>query len=124
MFLQIVVGAAVTAFGAGSASHVLITVFGATNTAIASLLAVLKSQGLPNRLRQDWNGWKELREFIELKEREIEMLMQGFGKEEEVAALDVWSLIKEIEARYKTMRLTLEANRPDTYIQVPHNRAA
>ncbi|KAH8686128.1 hypothetical protein BGZ60DRAFT_523390 [Tricladium varicosporioides] len=119
MFLQIVVGAAVTALGAGSANHILITVFGAANTALASLLAVMKSQGLPNRLRQDWNGWRELREYIEEKEREIEMLMQGFGKPEEIAGLDVWALIREIEARYRTMRLTLEANRPDTYIKVP-----
>ncbi|RDL35944.1 Uncharacterized protein BP5553_06556 [Venustampulla echinocandica] len=117
IFLQILVGASVTAFGAGSVSHILITVFGAANTALASLLAVMKSQGLPNRLRQDWNGWRELREHIEEKEREIDMLMQGHA--EGAANLDVWAAVREVEARYKTMRLTLEANRPDTYIQVP-----
>jgi hypothetical protein len=121
MFLQIIVGASVTAFGAGSANHVIITVFGAANTALASLLAVLKSQGLPNRLRQDWNGWRELREYIEEKEREIEMAISGRvpgmeGKEKEI---DVWKEIKGIEAKYSAVRLTNEANRPDTYIRVP-----
>lgn len=120
MFLQIIVGASVTAFGAGSASHILITVFGAANTALASLLAVLKSQGLPNRIRQDWNGWRELREFIEEKEREIEMIYAGrVGDGTKVELKDVWDIVKVIERRYNTVRLTCEANRPDTYIKVP-----
>lgn len=118
MFVQIIVGAAVTAFGAGDVDHTIITVFGATNTAVASLLAVLKSKGLPNRLRQDWNGWRELREYIEEKEREIDMRVQGHG--EGLPPLDIWATVRDIEARYQTMRLTLEANRPDTYIKVPH----
>lgn len=93
MFLQIIVGASVTAFGAGSASHILITAFGAANTALASLLAVLKSQGLPNRIRQDWNGWRELREYIEEKEREIEMIYAGrVGDGKEMELKDVWRL--------------------------------
>ena len=32
---------------------------------------------------------------------------------------DVWDVVKGIEARYNTVRLTAEANRPDTYIKVP-----
>lgn len=119
MFLQIIVGASVTAFGAGSANHVIITVFGAANTALASLLAVLKSQGLPNRLRQDWNGWRELREYIEEKEREIEMVISGKIPGTKGKEIDVWAEIKAIEARYSAVRLTSEANRPDTYIRVP-----
>ncbi|KAE8444352.1 hypothetical protein EG329_000662 [Mollisiaceae sp. DMI_Dod_QoI] len=119
MFLQIIVGASVTAFGAGSASHILITAFGAANTALASLLAVLKSQGLPNRIRQDWNGWRELREYIEEKEREIEMVFAGRipgieGSERELK--DIWDTVKGIERRYNLVRMTAEANRPDTYI--------
>ena len=92
--------------------------FGAANTALASLLAVLKSQGLPNRLRQDWNGWRELREYIEEKEREIEMAISGKipGTKKEI---DVWAEIKGIESRYSATRLTNEANRPDTYIRLP-----
>jgi hypothetical protein len=120
MFLQIVVGASVTAFGAGNSSHILITCFGAANTALASLLAVLKSQGLPNRIRQDWNGWRELREYIEEKEREIEMVISGrVPGAQGVKEIDVWETVRAIEARYNAVRLTSEANRPDTYIKVP-----
>lgn len=118
MFLQIIVGASVTAFGAGNASSILITAFGAANTALASLLAVLKSQGLPNRIRQDWNLWRELREFIEEKEREIELIVSG-KVEGRVEDLDVWGSVRMIEARYQNVRLTSEANRPDTYVRVP-----
>ena len=120
MFLQIIVGASVTAFGAGNSSHILITVFGAANTALASLLAVLKSQGLPNRIRQDWNAWRELREFIEETEREIEM---GDSKRiegvEGPKKLDVWQTVKKIEERYNSVRLNVETNRPDTYVPLP-----
>jgi hypothetical protein len=122
MFLQIIVGASVTAFGAGNASNVLITTFGAANTALASLLAVLKSQGLPNRIRQDWNLWRELREFIEEKEREIELVVSG-KVEGRIEDLDVWGSVRAIEARYQNVRLTNEANRPDTYIRVPPRTA-
>jgi hypothetical protein len=118
MFLQIIVGASVTAFGAGNASSILITAFGAANTALASLLAVLKSQGLPNRIRQDWNLWRELREYIEEKEREIELIVSG-KVEGRIEDLDVWGSVRTIEARYQNVRLTCEANRPDTYIRVP-----
>ena len=38
----------------------------------------------------------------------------GKGKE-----IDIWAEIKNIEARYNAVRLTAEANRPDTYIKVP-----
>jgi hypothetical protein len=118
MFLQIVVGASVTAFGAGKASPILITAFGAANTALASLLAVLKSQGLPNRIRQDWNLWRELREFIAEKEREIDLVVSG-KVEGRIEDLDVWGTVRLVEEKYQTIRLTCEANRPDTYIRVP-----
>jgi hypothetical protein len=118
MFLQIIVGASVTAFGAGSASHVLITAFGAANTALASLLAVLKSQGLPNRIRQDWNGWRELREYIEEQERRLDLIISGKieGSKED---LDVWKMVRTIEERYRAVRGSIETNRPDTYIPLP-----
>jgi hypothetical protein len=120
MFLQIIVGASVTAFGAATANHILITVFGAANTALASLLAVLKSQGLPNRLRQDWNMWRDLREYIEERERAIDMAFSGKlpGAAENQKDIDVQAEIKTIEGKYKDVKLTLEANRPDTYEKI------
>jgi len=94
-------------------------VFGAGNTALASLLAVLKSQGLPNRIRQDWNGWRELREWIEEKEREIELVVSGRVEGRKVEELDVWGMVRTVEEKYQANRLTSEANRPDTYIKLP-----
>jgi hypothetical protein len=120
MFLQIIVGAAVTAFGAGNSPHILITCFGAANTALASLLAVLKSQGLPNRIRQDWNQWRELREYIESTERNYELRLSGRVQGvEKVDDTEVWTKIKAIEEKYADVRLTNEVNRPDTYISLP-----
>jgi hypothetical protein len=48
---QVVLGAAVTALGASESSHILITLFGATNTIIAGVVAYLKSRGQPMRAR-------------------------------------------------------------------------
>ena len=48
---QVVLGAALTALGASESSHILITLFGATNTIIAGLIAYLKSRGQPMRSR-------------------------------------------------------------------------
>ncbi|KAL8689922.1 MAG: hypothetical protein Q9218_004516 [Villophora microphyllina] len=48
---QIVLGATLTALGASSSSHVLITIFGVANTIIAGLVAYLKSRGQPMRAR-------------------------------------------------------------------------
>jgi hypothetical protein len=51
LLAQVVIGAAVTALGASASSHVLITLFGATNTIIAGVVAYLKSRGQPMRAR-------------------------------------------------------------------------
>ncbi|KAJ9652762.1 hypothetical protein H2198_007989 [Neophaeococcomyces mojaviensis] len=48
---QVILGAALTALGASASSHILITIFGATNTIIAGLVAYLKSRGQPMRSR-------------------------------------------------------------------------
>jgi hypothetical protein len=116
MFLQIIVGASVTAFGAGNSSHVLITCFGAANTALASLLAILKSQGLPNRVRQDWIGWRDLRQFIEEEERRFERAVSGkLPDAREGEEPSVYNIIKKIEEKFHEVAWTCEANRPDGY---------
>ena len=51
LLAQVVIGAAVTALGASQSSHILITLFGATNTIIAGVVAYLKSQAQPMRAR-------------------------------------------------------------------------
>src|SRR5262249_16060048 len=51
LLAQVLLGAAVRALGASASSHVLITLFGATNTIIAGVVAYLKSRGQPMRAR-------------------------------------------------------------------------
>ena len=51
LLAQVILGAAITALGASESSHILITVFGASNTVIAGIVAYLKSRGQPMRSR-------------------------------------------------------------------------
>ncbi|KAL8666402.1 MAG: hypothetical protein Q9202_001425 [Teloschistes flavicans] len=112
-FGQIVVAAALTALGASSSSHVVITVLGAINTVIAGILTYLKGQGLPNRLRQYWNSLRKCREFIEEKEREC--AAEGWG-EDDTEGMDIDHEISVIIKMYHDVRQTAEDNTPDTYL--------
>lgn len=103
-FGQIVVAAALTALGASSASHIVITVLGALNTVIAGILTYLKGQGLPNRLRQYWNGLRKCREFIEEKEREC--AAEGWMEDEE--GMDIEHEIDVMVKMYHDVRQTAE----------------
>jgi hypothetical protein len=58
IILQIIFAATLTALGALASPHAAITLFVAVNTAVAGILALMKGQGLLNRLTQ---GWMELR---------------------------------------------------------------
>ncbi|KAI9775401.1 MAG: hypothetical protein M1839_001256 [Geoglossum umbratile] len=109
LMLQILLAAALTALGASSAKHTIITAFGAANTILAGTVALLKGQGLPNRLRQDWNTWRDLRDYIEEKEREI-----GCGK----PGVDVWAEVKIVEDKYDAVKQNQEKNRPDSYTHI------
>lgn len=53
-FAQIVIGATLTALGPSAGKYtVVITALGAVNTVLAGVLALLKGQGLPERLHKD-----------------------------------------------------------------------
>jgi hypothetical protein len=110
VFLQIVLATTLTALGASSASHIAITILGAVNTALAGIVALIKGKGLPNRYRQDWNGWRELRNYIEEREREI-----AGGR----PIADVWAETRIIQDKYAAVRATVETNRPDDYHVLP-----
>lgn len=116
---QIAFAAMLTALGAATAPHNVITIFGAINTAIAGILAILKGQGLPDRLRQDWAGLTKVRDFIEERERFLE---QGFYMDDEVDAngkskqADIKAEIAKVLDLYETQLATMEANRPATYV--------
>ena len=107
LLLQVVVAAILVALGASSSPHIVITVFGAVNTAIAGLLALFKGQGLPNRLRQDLNGLRQVRESI--------VELDGVFQQPD-CNLDVTQEVQSLKAMYHAARDTAEVNRPDVYV--------
>jgi hypothetical protein len=110
-FAQILVGAALTALGPSSASHPgVITGLGALNTVIAGLLALIKGQGLPERLRRDEKEFSRLREWIE----ETEMLLATgvIGRDR----VEVGGLVELAFKRYNAAKMSEENNRPESYV--------
>lgn len=71
LFGQIILGAALTALGAAAGSHISIAVLGSFNTIIAGVMTYLKGQGLPDRLREDANELRRVREYLEQIERQL-----------------------------------------------------
>jgi hypothetical protein len=112
--LQIIVAAALTAMGAGNASHSAVTTFGAINTVIAGILTFLKGSGLPSRLKYYQNEWKKVREFIEQRERDFSR--PG-------CHLDPFRVVATIETMYEEVKLDTEANTPDRYAGVGNPRS-
>ncbi|KFX92826.1 hypothetical protein V490_05164 [Pseudogymnoascus sp. VKM F-3557] len=104
--VQVVVAAALTALGAAGANHSAITAFGAINTVIAGVLTFLKGSGLPNRLKYYHSQWKQIREFIEQRERDLSR--PGCD-------LDVFGVIGMIEKMYEDVKNDLEASTPDRF---------
>lgn len=82
--IQIVVAAAVTAVGAASGPHSAVTTFGAINTIMAGVLTYLRGSGLPDRLKSYQNKWKDIREYIEQREREFCLVGCDLDVQEEI----------------------------------------
>jgi hypothetical protein len=95
--------------GAANSGHVGITAFGAINTVIAGLLTYLKGSGLPNRLRYYANEWKKVREYIEQRERD-------FSRSD--CPLDVYEIVRVIEAMYEEVKADIQTNTPDNFVSV------
>ncbi|KAK4199938.1 hypothetical protein QBC40DRAFT_76594 [Triangularia verruculosa] len=82
-FFQIIVGASLTALGPSAGEHaVLITVLGAVNTVIAGVLALLKGQGLPERLRHQVAEFRKLQDWIEQTEALLSVGVIGRDRKE------------------------------------------
>ena len=94
LFGQIILGAALTALGAAAASHVSIAVLGTFNTVIAGVMTYLKGQGLPDRLRDDANELRRVREYLEQIERQL-MAEDGKVTPEREAKL-IYEMYKEV----------------------------
>ncbi|KAJ5157738.1 uncharacterized protein N7482_008838 [Penicillium canariense] len=100
--IQIVVAAALTALGAASGPHAAITAFGAINTIVAGILTYLRGSGLPDRLKSYENKWKNIREYIEQREREFCLVGCDLDVQEEVFI---------VESMYQNVKSEMESTK-------------
>lgn len=94
--VQIIVGAALTSLGlaAGSKTKVAITVLGAVQTVVASVLTTLRSKGLPEKLSKPEADFRELQVWIEETEALIAVGVAGTSRHE------VGELVETAFAKY------------------------
>lgn len=96
LLTQVVLGAALTALGASESSHILITIFGATNTIIAGLVAYLKSRGQPMRARMFRDDLERVVDEIENSEVMWLGISKGVHGYDEIAIDDAVSVRSEV----------------------------
>ncbi|OAA61812.1 hypothetical protein SPI_04671 [Niveomyces insectorum RCEF 264] len=110
--VQILVGAALTTLGPGAASHtVAITTLGAANTVIAGLLALFKSQGLPERMHKDAVEFRRLKDWIEETDALLATGIIGRNRKE------VGMLVESAFKKYNAVLASEEINKPDNYVR-------
>jgi hypothetical protein len=108
---QIIIGATLASLGSLSKLHNLaITILGVVNAATAGILALLKGQGLPDRLRKDEFEMKKVQDFIE--ETEIRLAVGG---EDEFTKQQLEEVVGQVFEKYNTARDTAEMNKPTSY---------
>ena len=111
---QIVIGAALTALGPLAKLHpTAITLLGITNTSIAGVLALLKGQGLPDRLRKDEFEMRKVQDYIE--ETEARLVLAG----DTLTLEEVDDAVQKVFLKFNAARDTAEMNRPDSYGHQP-----
>ncbi len=112
---QILIGATLAALGPLSKLHpIAITILGIVNTSTAGVQALLKGQGLPDRLRKDEYQMRKVQDFIE--ETEIRL---AIGGEPQMTPDELDQLVQQIFDKYHTARDTAEMNRPNSYAHQP-----
>jgi cob(I)alamin adenosyltransferase len=96
LWLQIGIGATVTAIGTtnSNAARIAITVLGAVNTVMAGMLTFLKSRNQPNRALQFRNGLRDV--YEDLWQVDAETGRDDFDVDKKVDHL--WGRYKEVVA--------------------------
>lgn len=111
-FAQIIIGAVLTALGPSAAAHsVAITLLGAANTVVAGVLALIKGQGLPERLRHDEVEFRRIQDWIEETEALIAAGVVGRDRHE------VGRLVELAFKKYNAAKASEENNKPDAYVR-------
>lgn len=109
---QISMGAVLTTLGPISSDHgKAITVLGAVNTLVASVLALVKGQGLPERLRKDEVEFRRLQDWIE--ETESLIALGVVGKDRTETGL----LVEVAYKKFNAARASMQNNKPEAYVR-------
>jgi hypothetical protein len=112
LLANIIIGATLASLGSLSTLHPMaITILGIVNSSTAGVLAMLKGQGLPDRLRKDEFEMRKVQDFIE----EIDTRL-AFGMIQDMGEKELDDLVKEVFDRYNVARDTAEMNRPASYV--------
>ncbi|EXJ54307.1 hypothetical protein A1O7_09645 [Cladophialophora yegresii CBS 114405] len=114
LWLQIGIGATVTAIGStnSNAARIAITVLGAINTVLAGMLTFLKSRNQPNRALQFRNGLRDV--YEDLWQVDAETCRSDFDVDKKVDYL--WGKYKEVVA-------DSEANYPDLWVSLSNSKS-
>jgi hypothetical protein len=108
---NIVIGATLAGLGPSSKLHpTAITILGIVNTSTAGVLALLKGQGLPDRLRKDEYQLRKVQDFIEETDIRLAVMLKDAFMSEELN-----QVIQQVIENYNTARDTTEMNRPASY---------
>ncbi|KAI1152787.1 hypothetical protein F4825DRAFT_450206 [Nemania diffusa] len=122
-FVQIIIGAVLTALGATSEGYkIAITILGAFNTVLAGVLALIKGSGQPQKLGKDRIGYRRLQDWIEETEALLAVGVIGRNRRE------VGLLVESAFKRYNAAKASEENNDPEFYVYHPQeslgNRAS
>jgi hypothetical protein len=106
MFLQLLLGAALTALGSKAAGQQLaITILAAANTVIAGLLALMHNSGLPDRFQKDFDEFDQVESYLkELMDTGI--VRKGMTRDE---------VVENCFARFRRAKEVVAKNKPSTY---------
>ncbi|RYP69123.1 hypothetical protein DL771_006277 [Monosporascus sp. 5C6A] len=109
-FAQIVIGAALTALGAGASTEqglLVITALGALNTVLAGILALIKGSGQPQKLGRDRVEYRKLQSWIEETEALLAVGVIGRNR------MEVGLLVEYAFKRYNAAMASDENNQAD-----------
>lgn len=118
LLAQVVLGATLTALGASSSSHILITIFGVINTIVAGIVAYLKSRGQPMRARMFRDDLEHVVEEIENSKimwLGIRDHVHGYSEIDTDDKISVRSEVARLTRLYESALKKYINNNPDMY---------